>query len=181
MQDKENTPKAQKCLKPRYIDRVGFARSIIDTVNSLGFEKKRKNLFEINSSAQNNLPLSPLEEFENNFKILFEYLNDIRINAIDELTNERNHQRIDRLVRGFNRDNPIAPKREVALELLKKIESSLEDDIGTKKARSIIKSLRDNHELEVEKNKIIENYKEFQRALKELTYSARIESQSRSE
>ncbi|QFS47997.1 AAA family ATPase [Nostoc sphaeroides] len=163
-----------------YIDRVGFARSVVDTVNRLGLEKKRKNLSEIKLSAQNNLSISALEDFEKNFRILFEYLDGIRMNAVDELTNERNHHRIDRLVRGFNRDNPISPKREVALELLKKIESSLEDDIGAKKARSIIKSLRENYELEIEKNKIIENYEEFQRGLKELTYSARIESQSKS-
>jgi predicted ATP-dependent endonuclease of OLD family len=157
-----------------HIDKVGFARSVVDVVNQLS---KQKSIQE--SSSGNSL-----EAFETNFKILFRQLNKMRRNAERRRTDERVSQKIDRLKHAFLQDHPVWVRRDQATLLMDDIEALLsddDDDLESKAAKLIIQSLRQDHFLEHDMTKAIEDYEKFKEGLEQIKYAGRVASQENSE
>lgn len=150
-----------------YIDKLGLSRSVVDTINQY---RKKRNSSKIISPKD-------LETLDNNFKLLFRYLNDKIRKANTKLTDERISQKIDRIKKRFISDHPTPSKREDAVVLLANIEDILDNSRESEDIRKIIKALRETYNLDTEMVKLIDNYEEFKKGLEKIKYAGKSASQ----
>ena len=157
------------------ISKVGFARNVIEVVNE--WSQKRDKLGEEQSKA--------LENFENNFKILFKKLNFMQRNAQQKLIKEMLSQKIERSKKDFIARHPIFARREHGVILLEEIEGILESNRANESTKEIeaiqnaIQNLRRDYKLDVEMNKAIEDYTEFKKGLERIKYAGLLASQEK--
>jgi len=155
------------------ISKIGFARNVIRVVNEWSM-KKEQDL----SESQ----IESLQTFANNFKALFVRLNSMQRQAQMKLTNEKITQKIDRIKKDFNARYPISAKREDGIILLEQIENILENskDDDFKEIESIkaeINNLRYLHKLNIDMDKIIDDYNGFKIGLERIKYAGLFVSQ----
>ncbi|MFN5818344.1 MAG: ATP-dependent nuclease, partial [Pseudanabaena sp.] len=155
------------------INKIGFARNVIRVVNEWS-RKKEQDL----SESQ----IESLQTFAHNFKVLFVRLNSMQRHAQMKLTNEKMTQKIDRIKKDFNARYPISAKREDGIILLEHIENILENskDDDFKEIESIkaeINNLRYIHKLNIDMDKIIDDYNGFKIGLERIKYAGLFLSQ----
>ncbi len=155
------------------ISKAGFARNVIRVVNEWSRERNSLNEREIHA----------LRVFEQNFKILFKKLNVMQRSAQQKLTRERLSQKIDRLKKDFIARHPISAKREDGVILFDEIEVILESNIQNESIKEIeatkseIQNLRRDYKLDIDMNKMIDDYTGFQVGLERIKYAGLLASQ----
>ncbi|WP_017662009.1 AAA family ATPase [Baaleninema simplex] len=148
------------------INKIGFARNVIRVVNEWS---KQKNLREDR--------LHDLERFEKNFKSLFKKLNYMQRMAQQKLTKEKLSQKIERHKKNFYAVHPCTARREDVTILLDEIENMLDSSKENESAEEIekiknqIQNLRRVHQLDIEMNKIIDNFDQFKIDLERVKYA----------
>lgn len=148
-----------------YIEKVGFARNIIDIIPEL---KKEKNYSD------------SIKEFEQNFQHLFAKLNRYSLRAKQELKDQKISQQIDDRKKQFFMDNPSSAKRVDTKYLLYNMRDILGDAKDSKEmnaAKEAIQELFDHYKLESEPSKLIDNYEQFKESLEQIKYAGRLASQ----
>jgi predicted ATP-dependent endonuclease of OLD family len=154
-----------------HIEKVGFARSVIETVTKLSKEESSRKTNSTNGFKQ----------FEDNFKILFRRIDRMKRDAERERTDERVSQKIDRLKENFLKDHRVCANREDALVLLEDIESMLDDSLECDAIKSEIQNLRRDYKLDTDMVKPVDNYENFKEGLEKIKYAGRIISQESQE
>ncbi|WP_243713884.1 AAA family ATPase [Nostoc sp. 106C] len=155
------------------ISKAGFARNVIRVVNEWS---RKRNLL-------NGREIDALQFFEQNFKILFKKLNIMQRSAQQKLTRERLSQKIERLKKGFIARHPISAKREDGVILFDDIEGILESNIENESIKEIeavkneIQNLRRDYKLDIDMNKMIDDYTGFQMGLQRIKYAGLLASQ----
>ncbi len=148
------------------LEKIGFARSLISIVNGI-----RKN-----SILDKDLSVD-LKKLENNSKILFTKLNFLVRDAEREINKEQLSKKIKRINDGFFKENRTSSTREQASIMLEDIENSLDGSKESEKVQAKVLQIRNHFKLEADKHLIIENYEEFQKAMVELSYLLKIQSE----
>lgn len=151
----------EACFKEQnlQIDKVGFARSVIDTI-------------------QQNNAINGIEEFQNNFKALFKCLNEIKIAALQKFNDKRISEKIRQLKATFFRDYPKSARHIDAAELFVKMENILDDSPAGIEAKKGIQKLRDQYKLDLEPTETIADYKKFEREVNKIHYKGRNDKNS---
>jgi hypothetical protein len=150
-----------------HIEKVGFARNVIEIVTTSGPAKTE----ELGAS---------ITAFEGNMKILFTRLNEIRRDAERELISERVTHKINRLKKSFLQDHPSTAKRENAHVLFEDMVLSLDDGPESDPVRLAIMALRRLHEIDDDMTQPIKDYEKFKEGLELIRYAGRIATQERS-
>ncbi|WP_223265540.1 hypothetical protein [Nostoc sp. 'Peltigera membranacea cyanobiont' 210A] len=159
--------------KDLQINKVGFARNVIQVVNE--WKQKRDSLDKHQSDA--------LQVFEKNFRVLFKKLNIMQRRAQQRLTDERLSQKIERLKKDFIALHPISARREDGVILLDEIEVILENNIDNEAIKEIeaiknaLQNLRRDYKLEIDMSKTIDDYIGFQKGLEIIKYAGLLASQ----
>jgi len=151
-----------------YIEKVGFARNVIDTINEL--EKEEKSTKEI-------------KDFEQNFKHLFAQINRCQRLAKNELKEQKISQTIDACKKVFIMDKPSSAKRGDAKNLLDGMREIL-DKAKSKEsnaAKEAIQKLLERYKLESEPSKPIDDYEQFKESLEQIKYAGRLAIQKEDE
>ncbi|MBL1200395.1 MAG: AAA family ATPase [Nostoc sp. GBBB01] len=159
--------------KELQISKSGFARNVIRVVNE--WSQKQNSLTESEINA--------LRVFEQNFKILFKKLNIMQRSAQQKLTRERLSQKIERLKKDFIARHPVSARREHGVILFDEIEGILESNIENESIKEIeavknaIQNLRRDYKLDIDMNKMIDDYTGFQVGLETIKYAGLLVSQ----
>jgi hypothetical protein len=155
------------------ISKAGFARNVIQVVNE--WSQKRVELGEEQSKA--------LQNFENNFKILFKKLNFMQRKCSTEIDQRNAFTKNRALKKDFIALHPISARREDGVILLEEIEGILESNRANESTKEIeaiqnaIQNLRRDYKLDVEMNKTIEDYTGFKKGLERIKYAGLLASQ----
>lgn len=148
-----------------HIEKVGFARNVVDLVARESAQIKSSNL------------KTSIEQFFGNMKILFRRLNKIKRDAERELNNERVSQKINRLKNAFIQDHPENAKKEEASILFEDMDSALGDGAESDAIKLAIIGLRRQFEIEDDMTQFINNYGAFKEGLEQIKYAGRIATQ----
>lgn len=147
-----------------HIEKIGFARNVIEIVSN-------------NSEEFQNLSLETINEFDQNFKILFEKLNKMRRAAERELSGEKVSKKINRLKKRFLQNYPNNSRKENVVILFEEMEAALDDTAESNKVKYAINDLRLKYELEEVVNESIADYENFKTDLNKIVYAGRIAAQ----
>lgn len=147
------------------IERVGFARNVLDTVKIISNE----------SNDDGNV----IEEFKKSFENLFERLNDMKSKAIEGLNADSISQKIARRIDSFIQDYPDSSKRGIAKRLFKSMEDVLDSSRESEHIRSAIQEIRNEYNIETDQNKAIEDYEKFKERLMYIKNAALIGIQAK--
>jgi predicted ATPase len=147
-----------------HIEKVGFARTVIDNVLSANV---------LDPENQTALP-----DFEENMRVLFKHLAQIQRAAERETTVERVSQRVNRAKASFLRDYPTQARRERALLLIEEIETVLDDSNESDYIKAGLQKLRRDFHLDDKVTLPVDDYPAFKDALERVRYTARIATQS---
>lgn len=161
------------CSKdPHYLDKVGFARSVVEIVNSL---RRKINLDQKDIEA--------LENFESNFKILFRELDKRKSLAELERTKEKASQKVKDLETSFFSNHPNGANREDVVEFLEKLEALLlsDDSFDSDEIRKGIGGIRKDYKLHINLGERVENYEQFRQDVERLEYLGKFASQGEQE
>ena len=145
-----------------YLEDVGFARNVIETVYELS--KGKDTQIEV-------------EEFERRFKLLFRKINDKQRQANEKSKQKRISDKIARSVDSFILTHNIKAARWEASELLSRIEDILDTSKESKEAKSVIQKIRQDYELEEDMGKDVDNYGKLKDDLERIKYAGRLASQ----
>jgi predicted ATP-dependent endonuclease of OLD family len=148
-----------------HIEKVGFARSIIDIVTTT-------------SEGECCGPeVKALEVFESNMKVLFTHLQKAQRAAERELNSERVSRRFERAKKSFLQDHPLAAKKEEVLILLEDLDNTLGNDPDSDKIRVAINGLKRDHQIETNLTEPICDFEQFKGDLERVRYAGRIATQ----
>ena len=154
---------AVNSCSPVDITKMGFARSIVDIIQ----EWQREG--SVDNDAK--------EEFVNNFKSLFDRLNDMKQEAVESLNLTSVKQRVERHVDGFIRDHQITAKRSDVRRLLKTIENTLDNSEESNRIKLYIQRIYNEFSLDKNLNKPVDNYEELTQSLERIAHEGRIQTQ----
>jgi len=163
----------RQCSKDiHYLDKVGFARSVIEVVNSL---KRDTNRDQKHTDA--------LDKFEFNFKILFRELDRRKSLAELERTREKASQKLKDTEESFFSNHPNMANREDVVQFLEKLEALLlsDDSFDSDEIRKGIGCIRNDYQLNFNLGERVENYEKFKQDLQRLKYSGKFASQEKQE
>ena len=150
-----------------HIEKVGFARVVIETINNwVKLDNARKKGYG-----------NAIKAFEDNFKLLFRCLNKMKRGAERKRTDERMIEKIDRLKHNFIKDHPVSAKCEDATVLFEELESMLDDSLESDVIKSVIQNLRRDFKIETDLVKPINDYEKFKDGLNQIKYAPRLASQ----
>lgn len=135
-----------------HLDKVGFARSVVDVV------RREKDLTDAASTL------------DRNFRALFRELGRRQRTAMREIANEKISAKIKRLKRSFLLDHPITATREEVTLLLEEVEAGLDNSIDAEALRSQIRGVRRTFELDDEPTESIKDFPRLRDALEVLVY-----------
>lgn len=161
------------CSKdPHYLDKVGFARSVIEVVNLL---RKDNNREQKDTEA--------LEKFESSFKILFRELDRRKSLAELERTRYKASQKVKDLEESFFSNHPNGANREDVVEFLEKFEALLlsDDSFDGDEIRKGIGSIRNDYNLQTNLGERVDNYEQFKHDVQRLKYLGKLASQDKQE
>ena len=129
-----------------HIEKVGFARNVVDAVSEL---------------SQRSTPANPdkdLAAFELNMRALFRKLDRMRREAEREMVSERVGHKINRLKASFIQDYPTTARREQALVLFDDMLASLDEGPESEPVKLEIGRLRRDFEIDENLTQSIANY-----------------------
>lgn len=149
-----------------HIEKLGFARCVVETVASLA--RREKGEQEARDS---------LAKFDSNMKVLFRQLRTMQRRAVRELASERVSDRLDRARDSFLKDHPGHAKREHAVVLFEEIEMALDDSIESDEIRTELQRLRREFKLKDDLTEEIRDYDQFKHKLQHLRYVGRLATQ----
>jgi predicted ATPase len=155
----------KQCSKDQYrLDKIGFARSVIDVVNKLR-----------NSHSEEIKYTQALEVFDSNFKILFRELDKMKSLAELERTKKKAAQKVKELANAFFTNHPKAANREDAVEFLEKLEALLvqDDSFDSDEIRKGISSICKDYKLHTNLSERVENYEYFKQEVQSLQFSGK--------
>jgi predicted ATPase len=150
-----------------HIEKVGFARFVIDLVSEIA--TRGGDLLDGTSNGKD-----AVRQFETNMKALFRQLGKRQRAAERELTVERVAHKIDRAKNAFLQDHPVTATREQATILLEKIESLLDDSRESDPIRLAVSALHRDFKLDEDVTTPVENYDAFVVALERIRYAEQI-------
>ncbi|WP_328687998.1 AAA family ATPase [Streptomyces phaeochromogenes] len=143
---------AQSKVPGLHLDKVGLARSIIDSVRQgTGLD-------------------DALRTMDANFRALFRELNSRQRRATREITSEKTRAKIKRLKRSFLLDHPAGATRADATLLLEDVDAVLDDSVDAEDLRSEIRRVRRRFELDDDPNDAISDFDAFRNELETLVY-----------
>ncbi|MEV7863727.1 AAA family ATPase [Streptomyces hirsutus] len=143
---------AQSKVPGLHLDKVGLARSVIDSV------RQGTGLDEA------------LRTMDANFRALFRELNSRQRRATREITSEKTRSKIKRLKRSFLLDHPAGATRADATLLLEDVDAVLDDSVDAEDLRSEIRRVRRRFELDDSPNEAISEFDAFRDELETLVY-----------
>ena len=149
-----------------HIEKIGFARCVIETVTKLGREAQ-----EVEESG------TMLETFDSNMKVLFRQLCNMQRAADGELTSKQMSDRLSRAISVFIQDHPDKARREHAVVLFEKIEKVLDDSLESDQILTKLKTLRRDFNLTDKQAHEIKEFDSFKQKLKQLKYVGRLNTQ----
>jgi len=126
-----------------HLERLGFAKFVIDVIKN-----------------DKNECFSEKEQLIQNFKILFEKLNGLKLSANINFSQEKISQKVELFVKRFKMDNPENAQRTQVEQLFKAIEEILDNTAESDKNRNIIYGLRNHYKTESNPLSQIEKYKQ---------------------
>ncbi|MFA1543494.1 AAA family ATPase [Actinomadura monticuli] len=135
-----------------HLDKVGFARSVMDIV------RNDEDRGEVTATM------------DGNFRMLFRELGRRQRQAMREITSEKTSAKIKRLKRSFILDYAAGATRQEATLLLEEIEAGLDNSIDAEDLKSQIRTVRRTFELDEEPTEPIKDFRAFRDALETLVY-----------
>ncbi|HET8671230.1 MAG TPA: hypothetical protein VFM05_11550, partial [Candidatus Saccharimonadales bacterium] len=144
-----------------HIEKVGFARNIVDQLTQPDGLVAKDNI----------------DAFENNMKILFRRLNEIRRDAERELASERVTNKINRLKNSFFQDHPTTARREDVHVLFENMLASLDDGPESDAVVVAISQLRREFEVDDDQTQSVKEYDNFKERLDLIRYAGLLASQ----
>lgn len=147
-----------------HIEKVGFARSVIETINNP------------ESSADGELGAA-LTEFETNMRALFRRIDTMVRAAERELSADRISQKVERMRSAFLRDYPNGARREQAYVLFEDLLAALGEDIESDAIRTEINWLRRDFDIDKQMAEPIHDYENFKVRLEGVQYAGRVATQ----
>lgn len=159
------------CSKEKpHLEKIGFARSVIEVINTLRRDVDREQKYS-----------DALEKFENNFRILFRELDKRKSLAELERTREKASQKVKDLGDSFFSNHPNGANREDVVEFLDKLEALLlsDDSFDAEQIRKGIEGLRNDYKLNINLGERVENYEQFKREVQRLKDVGKIESEEK--
>ncbi|ARV59233.1 hypothetical protein BZZ01_11890 [Nostocales cyanobacterium HT-58-2] len=155
-----------------YLDKVGFARSVVEIVNSLKENTNREQKYT-----------DALDQFELNFKILFRELDKRKSLAELERTREKASQKVKDLEESFFSNHPNGANREDVVEFVEKLEALLllDDSFDSDEIRKGIGGIRNDYKLHINLGERVENYEQFKHDVQRLKYLGKFASQGKQE
>ena len=135
-----------------HLDKVGFARSVMDAVHH------DENLADAAATM------------DGNFRVLFRELGRRQRQAMREITSEKTGAKIKRLKQSFVLDHPAGATREEATLLLEEVEAALDNSLDAEDLKSQIRAVRRTFELDEEQTEPIKDFGAFRNALEILVY-----------
>jgi hypothetical protein len=163
----------QACSKdPRRLDKVGFARSVIEVIHKLRKDETKESKYT-----------EALEKFESNFKILFRELDRKKSLAELERTREKASQKIRDIEESFFTNHPNNAYREDVVVFLDKLEALLimDDSFDSDEIRKGIGSIRNDYKLNINLGERVDNYEHFKHEVQRLKYLGKLASQEKQE
>jgi hypothetical protein len=141
-----------KRLEDFHLDKVGFARSVLDVIN------QEEGLAQAAAVM------------DSNFRVLFRELSRRQRQAMREITTEKTSAKIKRLRRSFVLDHPMGATREEAALLLEEVEASLDNSVDAEDLKAQIRGVRRSFKLDEELTDPVDDYAAFRNALEVLVY-----------
>ncbi|MEH2119271.1 MAG: AAA family ATPase [Nostoc sp.] len=159
------------CSKDKpHLEKIGFARSVIEIVNTLRRDVNREQKYN-----------DALEKFEHNFKVLFRELDKRKSLAELERTREKASQKVKDIGESFFYNHPNGANREDVVEFLDKLEALLlsDDSFDAEQIRRGIEGIRNDYKLNIDLGERVENYEQFKRDVQRLKDVGKIESEEK--
>ncbi|WP_433272682.1 ATP-dependent nuclease [Actinosynnema sp. CS-041913] len=144
-----------------HLDKVGFARSVIDAVR----------LDDRLAAAAATL--------DANFRVLFRALGSKQRQAMRDITVEKTGSKIKRLKKSFLLDHPAVATREQATLLLEEIEAGLDNSVDAEDFKSQIRDIRRTFMLDDDPTESVEDFDSFRGGLDVLVYHEVNDAQER--
>lgn len=149
-----------------HIEKIGFARAVIETVIRLAAQPKDDPAVATILSA-----------FATNMKALFQRLRQMQRQAERELTSERVSARVTRAKASFLQDHATGAKREHAFVLFEEIEAALDSSEEADQIRLELQALRRDFRIDDDLTEAIEEYGLFCERLERVQYAGRLATQ----
>jgi NurA-like 5'-3' nuclease len=151
-----------------HLEKIGFARSVIEVVNALGRSA--------NKSKDESVALA---HFEENFKILFRQLDKMKSLAELERTRDKASSKVKEVEERFFASHPKTANREDVVKFLEQLEALLRadesfDGVAVKKG---IAEIYESHKLASRYEEPIDNFEALKRDIRSLKYRGELESQ----
>ncbi|MEV6348369.1 AAA family ATPase [Actinoplanes sp. NPDC051851] len=143
---------AAERLEGFHLDKVGFARSVLEAV-----------------SCDESLTVAT-QTMEANFRVLFRELGRRQRQAMREIATEKTSAKIKRLKRSFLLDHPATALKEQVMLLLEDVEAVLDNSVDAEALRSQIRSTRREFGLDDDPTTPIADFGAFRDRLEELVY-----------
>mgnify|MGYP002780812335 CR=1 FL=1 len=161
--------------KPR-LQKLPFARIVIEVVKEL---RRRRNTDPKKLDDDLAKDLKALDEFGHNFKVLFRELNERIFEAEIERTREKASEKVKVLEESFFNNHPNGANKEDAVEFLNKLKLLLTGDTSfdAEAIKVEIEGIWKDYNLGVNLTERIENYKDFTKEVKGLSYQGRRKSE----
>jgi hypothetical protein len=143
---------AEAKLEGFHLDKVGFARSVLDTVrldDTLG---------------------DAVAIMDANFRVLFRELGRRQRQAMREITTEKTSAKVKRIRRSFLLDHPTNAIREQATLILEEIEAALDNSVDAEALKAQIRTVQRDFELDENPTDPIDDFGAFRDALEALVY-----------
>jgi predicted ATP-dependent endonuclease of OLD family len=152
-----------------HLDKLPFARSVIEVVQEL-HKKSCSDPKDLDTKD-----LEALNEFNNNFKILFRELDERIAEAELERTGEKASEKILGLAKSFFNNHPNGAKKEDAVVLLRQLNALLIGDTNfdVELIEKAVENIRKIHKLDTNLTEKIENYQKFETDIKALRYQGK--------
>ena len=155
-----------------HIEKVGFAKYVIDIVERLSLTRDSEQPDDMERSAE----ISPLDQFEDNLKLLFRHLGRMQREADSERITERVSQKIERTKDAFLRDHPDSATREQVSLLFERMDHDLGDDAQSDQVKQQMKEAGRKFRLDGPGIGVIveQDFADLRSALERIQYADRI-------
>lgn len=159
----------EECLRKSdpqlHIEKIGFARAVVETISRLAACPDEEGAQQAMSS------------FSFNMKTLFQRLRQMQRQAERELTAERVSERVNRAKTSFLQDHVTGAKREHAYVLFEEIEAALDNSEEADQIRLELQGLRREFKIGDDLGDPIQDYDTFRERLERVHYAGRLATQ----
>jgi hypothetical protein len=160
----------EACLKKidpeLHIEKIGFARTVIEVVADLAGRSKQDPETAV------------LQEYETRMRFLFRRLRQMQRDAERELTSERVSARVNRSKDSFITDRAAGAKREHAFVLFEEIEAALDNSEEADQIKLELQAMRRDFKIDEDLTEPIDNFQQFRERLEGMRYAGRLATQN---